>query len=60
MVKFPISTRNRALMTPSSARPPADPRLRPLPQLIFMSRWLQLPLYLDSSGRHQALQGVLT
>jgi uncharacterized protein (TIGR00645 family) len=25
---------------------PADPRLRPLPQLIFMSRWLQLPLYL--------------
>ena len=23
-----------------------DPRLRPLPQLIFMSRWLQLPLYL--------------
>jgi uncharacterized protein (TIGR00645 family) len=27
-------------------RPPGDPRLRPLPQLIFMSRWLQLPLYL--------------
>jgi uncharacterized protein (TIGR00645 family) len=25
---------------------PPDPRLRPLPQLIFMSRWLQLPLYL--------------
>jgi uncharacterized protein (TIGR00645 family) len=23
-----------------------DPRLRPLPQLIFASRWLQLPLYL--------------
>jgi uncharacterized protein (TIGR00645 family) len=27
-------------------RTPPDPRLRPLPQLIFMSRWLQLPLYL--------------
>jgi uncharacterized membrane protein YqhA len=27
-------------------RAPIDPRLRPLPQLIFMSRWLQLPLYL--------------
>lgn len=26
--------------------PPPDPRLRPLPQIIFMSRWLQLPLYL--------------
>lgn len=26
--------------------PPADRRLRPLPQLIFASRWLQLPLYL--------------
>jgi len=26
-------------------KPPA-PRLRPLPNLIFMSRWLQLPLYL--------------
>lgn len=24
----------------------AQPRLRPLPNLIFMSRWLQLPLYL--------------
>jgi uncharacterized protein (TIGR00645 family) len=26
--------------------PPHEPRLRPLPQLIFSSRWLQLPLYL--------------
>jgi uncharacterized protein (TIGR00645 family) len=26
--------------------PPGDKRLRPLPQLIFSSRWLQLPLYL--------------
>ena len=26
--------------------PPRDPGLRPLPQLIFSSRWLQLPLYL--------------
>ena len=24
----------------------ANPRMRPLPYLIFMSRWLQLPLYL--------------
>jgi uncharacterized protein (TIGR00645 family) len=28
------------------AVPPREPRLRPLPQLIFGSRWLQLPLYL--------------
>ncbi len=29
------------------ALPPTQPkRLRPLPQFIFMSRWLQLPLYL--------------
>jgi len=33
-------------MTTTSPKPPADPRLRPLPQLIFASRWLQLPLYL--------------
>ena len=33
-------------MTPLTPRPPADPRMRPLPQLIFMSRWLQVPLYL--------------
>ncbi len=26
--------------------PPDAPTLRPLPQLIFASRWLQLPLYL--------------
>ena len=26
--------------------PPRTPELRPLPQLIFSSRWLQLPLYL--------------
>ncbi|MFT7773813.1 TIGR00645 family protein [Roseateles sp.] len=25
---------------------PTDPQLRPLPRLIFASRWLQLPLYL--------------
>ena len=29
-----------------SRRPDALCRLRPLPNLIFMSRWLQLPLYL--------------
>src|SRR6185312_12337721 len=28
------------------AVPPHSPALRPLPQLIFSSRWLQLPLYL--------------
>jgi uncharacterized membrane protein YqhA len=28
----------------STLRP--DPQLRPLPRLLFMSRWLQLPLYL--------------
>src|SRR5215213_8631517 len=28
------------------AVPPREPNLRPLPQLIFGSRWLQLPLYL--------------
>jgi uncharacterized protein (TIGR00645 family) len=26
--------------------PPGEPTLRPLPQLIFSARWLQLPLYL--------------
>jgi uncharacterized protein (TIGR00645 family) len=31
-------------MTP--LRDPTDARLRPLPNLIFASRWLQLPLYL--------------
>jgi uncharacterized protein (TIGR00645 family) len=31
-------------MTPT--RDPSDARLRPLPRLIFASRWLQLPLYL--------------
>ena len=31
-------------MTPP--RDPAEARLRPLPSLIFASRWLQLPLYL--------------
>jgi uncharacterized protein (TIGR00645 family) len=31
-------------MTPETPLIP-DPRLRPLPQLIFGSRWLQLPLY---------------
>jgi uncharacterized protein (TIGR00645 family) len=30
----------------SPASKPADTHLRPLPQLIFGSRWLQLPLYL--------------
>ena len=30
----------------SQPRDPRGPTLRPLPNLIFMSRWLQLPLYL--------------
>jgi uncharacterized protein (TIGR00645 family) len=34
-------------MAPETPVPPKDfPGLRPLPQLIFGSRWLQLPLYL--------------
>ena len=34
-------------MAADEPRVPRDePRLRPLPQLIFGSRWLQLPLYL--------------
>ena len=34
-------------MTTPSPRPSASSsRLRPLPNFIFMSRWLQLPLYL--------------
>ncbi len=27
-------------------KPPVDPRMRALPRLIFMTRWLQVPLYL--------------
>jgi uncharacterized protein (TIGR00645 family) len=30
----------------TTPRPPGQRRLRPLPNLIFASRWLQLPLYL--------------
>ncbi len=33
-------------MTPETPVPPKPISLRPLPQLIFASRWLQLPLYL--------------
>jgi len=32
-------------MAPETPLPPEGPRLRPLPMLIFGSRWLQLPLY---------------
>jgi uncharacterized protein (TIGR00645 family) len=32
-------------MAPETPLPPAGLRLRPLPMLIFGSRWLQLPLY---------------
>jgi uncharacterized protein (TIGR00645 family) len=32
-------------MAPETPLPPDDFRLRPLPMLIFGSRWLQLPLY---------------
>ena len=36
-------------MTPETPLPPASQRkaLRPIPTLIFSSRWLQLPLYVD-------------
>ena len=30
----------------SDSAPPKNPSMRPLPRLIFASRWLQLPLYL--------------
>jgi uncharacterized protein (TIGR00645 family) len=33
-------------LTPETPLPPRGVRLRPLPMLIFGSRWLQLPLYL--------------
>jgi uncharacterized membrane protein YqhA len=33
-------------LTPETPLPPRGARLRPLPMLIFGSRWLQLPLYL--------------
>ena len=33
-------------LTPETPVPPKTAALRPLPQLIFASRWLQLPLYL--------------
>jgi uncharacterized protein (TIGR00645 family) len=42
--KIRANPRSPASMTPDSHR--AKPRLRPLPNLIFASRWLQLPLYL--------------
>ena len=34
------------MQTTSASTRDASPRLRPLPNFIFMSRWLQLPLYL--------------
>lgn len=34
------------MQTPSTPPSPPPPRLRTLPNLIFASRWLQLPLYL--------------
>ena len=33
-------------MAQTPSPPPGSPKLRPLPNFIFMSRWLQLPLYL--------------
>jgi uncharacterized protein (TIGR00645 family) len=42
--KIRANPRFLSSMTPDSHR--AKPRLRPLPNLIFASRWLQLPLYL--------------
>jgi len=33
-------------MAPETPNPPAELKLRPLPQIIFASRWLQVPLYL--------------
>ena len=38
--------RNERLHTMTATPPPTPPILRPLPRLIFGSRWLQMPLYL--------------
>ena len=45
-VKLAASPRFPALPPMSTPTPAPAPRLRPLPGLIFLSRWLQLPLYL--------------
>ncbi len=49
MVDFPVIPRfGRLPKTPvrTIRREPPMPSMKPLPQIIFMSRWLQLPLYL--------------
>jgi uncharacterized protein (TIGR00645 family) len=35
-----------SMASPHDPHPPRSARLRPIPNFIFMSRWLQLPLYL--------------
>ena len=39
---------DRPMSSPQKTQPPVDPdrAMRPLPRLMFMSRWLQVPLYL--------------
>jgi len=42
--QFAAAQENATMTAPQQTRPPA--KLRPLPAFIFMTRWLQLPLYL--------------
>jgi uncharacterized protein (TIGR00645 family) len=42
----PFGTTSEALMSADESVVPRGINLRPLPQIIFASRWLQLPLYL--------------
>ena len=44
-LEFPISGPSPKAPSMSQPRAPGRPALRPLPNFIFMSRWLQLPLY---------------
>src|SRR5439155_6005911 len=51
VLQYPASApsrnfKNKSMTAPKSGAASAPLRLRPLPNLIFMSRWLQLPLYL--------------
>ncbi len=46
MVDFPLSKSPYAAFPMTSPEPLTEARMRPLPRLIFLSRWLQVPLYL--------------
>ena len=42
----PLNARKLPMALTPESTPPKIARLRPIPNIIFMSRWLQLPLYL--------------